>query len=379
MRPRIRAARIPRSFPALLALAACVAAAPLHAQAVRGHVVEAESGAAVPSALVSLLDAEGRQRAATVSDPHGGYHLTAPRAGEYRLRIERIGYATTVSQPLALEDGATVEHRLHTRTQRVTLPVVTTTGRQRRCAARPENVLQAARVWEEARKALSIHLLTERDGRYRFTSRVSIRHLSLNARAEFSREDSTVESVGMPFTSLSARSLLRGGYVQEQGDTAWFHGVDAAAILSDEFLDHHCFGLRDGGTEQPGMVGLTFVPLAGRVAPDVQGVLWLDRATAELRLVEYGYTGLRYRGKVARLGGRLEFHRLPAGEFILRRWWVRAPLLRPDKSPSWSPLSERARVAGLVQRGGDVLRVSTVAGAPVPLDPEPPQERGLGR
>ncbi|HEU0012208.1 MAG TPA: hypothetical protein VFQ45_00920, partial [Longimicrobium sp.] len=283
---------------------------------------------------------------------------------------------TTVSEPVEVPAGATVEHRLRTRTERVVLPPVTTTGRPRRCAARPENALEAMRVWEEARKALSIHVLTEEAGRYRFRSRLSVRHLSLNARAELSRVDTTVETVGRPFASLSAGKLQRAGYVEERGRRAVFHAVDAAAILSDEFVDHHCFGLRDGGAERPGMVGLTFVPLADRVAPDVQGVLWLDRATAELRLVEYGYTGLRYRGHVDRIGGRMEFHRLPAGEFILRRWWVRAPLLRQDESASWSPLSERARVSGLVQRGGDVLQVSTLAGLPVPLDREPPPERG---
>ncbi|HEU0015457.1 MAG TPA: carboxypeptidase-like regulatory domain-containing protein, partial [Longimicrobium sp.] len=91
MHPRLRILRR-ACFPALLAIAACVPATPLRAQAVRGHVVEAETGAPVPSALVSLLDAEGRPRAATVSDAQGGYHLAAPGAGVYRLRTERIGH-----------------------------------------------------------------------------------------------------------------------------------------------------------------------------------------------------------------------------------------------------------------------------------------------
>ena len=86
--------------------------------------------------------------------------------------------------------------------------------------------------------------------------------------------------------------------------------------------------VRDGGSEHPGWVGLEFVPLDGREEPDVRGVLWLDRATAELRYVEYTYTGLGFRGPVDWLGGRIDFRRVPSGTWIIPFWTVRAPLLQ---------------------------------------------------
>lgn len=75
-------------------------------------------------------------------------------------------------------------------------------------------------------------------------------------------------------------------------DTLVFHAPDAAVLLSDTFLDTHCFRLQSAHRAHVGMVGLAFEPVRGTRTPDVHGVLWMDAESAELRLLEYGYGDL---------------------------------------------------------------------------------------
>jgi hypothetical protein len=74
------------------------------------------------------------------------------------------------------------------------------------------------------------------------------------------------------------------------------------------------------------MVGLAFEPVGGGDVPDVEGVLWMDAATAELRTLEYKY--VRYApAEGAGVGGKLEFRRLPNGGWIIPRWRILMPVV----------------------------------------------------
>lgn len=74
------------------------------AQTFQGRVLEDGSEAPVATALVTLFDADGGQVAVSIADEAGLYTVRAPEPGIYRLRAERIGFATFES-PL-LEAGA---------------------------------------------------------------------------------------------------------------------------------------------------------------------------------------------------------------------------------------------------------------------------------
>lgn len=71
---------------------ALLAPAPALAQTFEGRVVDEAGEAPVATALVRLVDEAGEQRAVTVADSSGQYHLDAPGPGVYRLQAERIGY-----------------------------------------------------------------------------------------------------------------------------------------------------------------------------------------------------------------------------------------------------------------------------------------------
>jgi hypothetical protein len=354
--------RIYRIILPLLAILATPALA--RAQTVHGRVTEAESGEPVAGAIVLLLDESGARRNATLSDASGAYRIMAPGAGTYRLRVERVGYAGTTSAPLRLQAGQTVEQALAAESRRVVLEPVVATGAARRCAGDLHDGAQAATMWEEARKALLSTTLSAQAGRFRFVTETRERETSLDGRRVLRDEVTQDTTEGMPFGTNPPESLVEGGYVLLSPQRVVVYGVDAAAILSDVFLEYHCFGLRDGGAERPGLVGLEFVPLEGRVLPDVQGVLWMDRATAELRYVEYGYTRIRFRGPVERLTGRLDFRRLPNGAWVTESWTLVIPVLQVEAGLDRVHNMDNYRIRTLVHRSGRVISMQRVVESP---------------
>jgi hypothetical protein len=342
----------------------------LQGQTVRGRVVEAETGVPIPAAVVVLEDARGARVATVLADAEGRYRVRAPGAGTYRLRAERVGYANPAAVTLTLADGQTVEHELRTESRRVVLDVVVAEGQRRRCAGRPQEGAVAATVWDEARKALAAAALAQESGEYSFLTELRIHDTDLDRRNVMRDSTRQVVMQGRPFVAATVEELVTGGYVVLEPRRVEMMGVDATAILSDLFVQHHCFGLRRPGREQQGLVGLEFVPLDGRVEPDVRGVLWLDRATAELRYVEYTYTGLGFRGPVDRLGGRIDFQRVPDGTWIIPSWMVRAPLLQTSiKLELTLGSMRRFRMYGISEQSGRVVEIRRGDGTPVPLGP----------
>lgn len=350
---------IPRVRMVLLLLAALVLPAAAGAQTVQGRVTEGSSQQPVPGAIVLLLDEAGARHAATLSGAAGEYRLTARAAGTYRLRVERVGFAPSTSAPVQLQAGETVDLPLAAESSRIVLEPVVATGQARRCAGELTGGAQAATLWEEARKALFSTTLAAEAGRYRFVTETREREVSLDGRNVMRDQVSHDTTDGLPFESESAQSLVTAGYVQLTPQRVTVYGVDAAAILSDEFLQHHCFGLRDGGTERPGLIGLQFVPLRARVRPDVSGVLWIDRETAELRHVEYGYTDVDFRGPVERLTGRLDFRRLPNGAWVTESWTLMVPMLTVSGVGHGNAM-EGYRIHGLMERSGRLIAMQRV-------------------
>ncbi|HST60707.1 MAG TPA: carboxypeptidase-like regulatory domain-containing protein [Longimicrobium sp.] len=333
-------------------------AAPAAAQTVAGRVVEAETGQPVPGAVVVLATPAGTRHAVALADAEGRYTLRARAAGDYTVRAERVGFASSAPSPVRLDAGQTVQLEVRAASVRITLEPVVARGRRRRCSEELAGGAQTSGVWDEARKALQSAALVERTGAYTFEMQIRQRRLTAGGGRVIREQKWMDEATGTPFVTLSGEALERNGYVVVDADSLILYGLGAGAILSDVFLASDCFGVRDGGSEHPGWVGLEFTPLAGRVSPDVRGVLWLDRASSELRVVEYGYTGLPMRGPVDQLGGRLEFQRMASGAWIVMRWHVRGPVLLADHGVLRSMADlNRFTVAALLETGGEVVAV----------------------
>jgi len=319
---------------ALLALGTSLGVS-LGAQTVRGTV--SAGGVRVPGAIVLLVDSAGRAVARVATRERGEYVAAAPAAGAYTLRVLRIGFAPTAVGPLALRAGVTTTRDLSLTSVPVRLAEVRVSDRAT-CRVQSDTSAAAFRVWDEARKALLGESLTRREP---LVMRVTTSERALDvdgARVLHDSSATRVLSSVRPFATLSPDSLAAAGYVVPTADGGWmFWGPDADVLLSDAFAASHCFRAEAPSADSARLarwVGVAFTPARTRPdVADVEGVLWLDRATAELREFAYRYVNLpdgAPNAERARAGGRVEFLRLPNGGWIVQRWVIRLPVVTLD-------------------------------------------------
>lgn len=360
----------------LAAVLGLVGLAPaLAAQTVRGTVAGTD-GAPIAGAIVVLLDDAGATRATVLGDEKGRFRVQAPGPGRYRLRVDRVAFASVESAPFDAAAGETIERALTLReaTRRIADVVVASKAR---CVLRPDSASALLDVWEEARKALTTISLTEEARRYPMTLALTERIYEKDAVTLRDQKASTRAGVSnRPFVAPPAAKLAKVGYVERDGPYWTFYAPDAQVILSDEFLGTHCFRLREPEKkeQQPGRIGLAFAPVEKGKLTDIEGTLWLDRASGELALLEYRYTRMPGRMDHASTGGRLEFARLPTGSWIVRRWAIRMPVVGTEARTGAtvnSNVTDRNQrfdeqlvtvLAGIKEDGGEVLSVELAPG-----------------
>lgn len=344
----------------LVLVATLVAAGGLEAQTVLGTAVDAADERPIAGAFVLLLDAGGVERDRDLTTPQGTFRLTAPAAGHYTLRLQRIGFDDTESERFSLPARGTVSRRIAAGARPVELAALRVTGGEPRCGTPAGDLKDLSRAWGEARKALEVNAWTERYASYRFDHFV-VRQV----------RDEDGEPLGEPeyreghvvgrhaFRAARPDQLASAGWVQRQGDEGLkYFGPDAEVLLSRSFLDGHCFRLvRSDADTAAAMLGIGFEPLPDRELPDVSGVIWLDRASAELRSVEYRYEELPVPVGSDRVGGSIEFDHLPAGAWIVRSWEIRTPLVEPVTPKPGDWVRRKYRLAGVHHESWRVLAV----------------------
>ncbi len=354
-----------RVAPAILVLS-ILGASPLAGQTIRGTIVEQGSSRPVSGGFVVLLDGQGMQQAATLSDDEGVFRLVAPGPGEYGLGVDRIGYLSVRTPLFALPAGRTIDYRLTVRVEPVELAGIDVQV-DATCQVRPGDGLASARVWEEARKALNATAWTQRKGLLRYTVRSTERRLDPWTQRVEDERSGTRRGVsrGSPYVALDPNRLAVGGFAHLDGETQVYYAPDATTLLSDWFLDNHCFHVVPAAEAEPGLIGLAFEPAAEENRIDVRGILWLDERTAELSRLDFRYTGLPASMGRVEAGGRVEFDQLPTGEWVVPRWLIRMPIVRWPTSDLYSHLtmdpSQRAPVLlAYEEDSGEVVEVIAV-------------------
>ncbi len=331
---------------------------PLASQEVRGVVSDVETGAPVGGAMVLLLDGGEVLAAQVLTADDGGFHLTAPQPGRYHLRIDRIGYASTSTDAFELSTGQSLERSIATGVEPVELEGIDVEG-ARRCEVRPAEGLATSRVWEEARKALSAAAWTSEREMYRFAWMRYVREVAPDGRRVLDeRRTYQRRFTPQPFTSVPAETLAREGFVRRDGRDRVYNAPDANVLLSDAFLDTHCFALR-GGREGEGLIGLHFEPVRGRGLADVDGVIWLERRGGRLSSVDYGYVNLGRTLDAEDAGGEIVFSGLPNGTWVVKEWRIRMPRLEQRRGAAGAV---RYHVLGYRDEGGLVRRIATADG-----------------
>ncbi len=351
-----------RVFPLFVLLGVSL---PSHAQGqvIRGRLVAAEEERGIGGAMVTLLDRSGNDVEQILTRTNSGlFELSAPDSGEYRLKADRIGYASTFSDYFRVEVGDTVTVNMTARVEAVSLAgIEADVGR--RCEVRPEEGQAVARVWNEARKALAAAAWTQERGMYQYEMLGIKRRLDRRGRRIEAEDRSTDRAyTDAPYVARPVDSLVAGGFARITSSESLFWAPDAAVLLSDQFLDTHCLKVTEGGTDAPGMVGLSFEPVRERQLADIAGTMWLDRETARLRWLDFSYVHLNVPGSLlaASPGGRVEFETLPNGTWIVTSWSIR--MFLPGEAIH--PLTGRpaATLDGITVQSGDVLRVHGTGG-----------------
>ena len=331
---------------------------PSVAQLIHGTVRERGGGQPVTGAMVRLMDAYlawTGELFLTASD--GRYSLKVPGPGDYFLTVERIGFGSTRVGPLDLTRVQTLPFDVEVEAAPVRLEGLQVSAERRRCDLGDDPMGETQTLWGEVRKALDAARWTEKEAGLRIQVQRRTLELDPSGRHLTGEQRWTVTSfAGNSVRTLPPAELIEDGYVQERSDFVYYYGPDADVLLSDEFLDTHCFTVVEGPEERPGLVGLAFEPMNGRDLPDIDGVMWVDRATARLERVEFYYTGLGRRPGVEQARGEVLFEELSDGRWIVRDWSIRAPLMGLARQFVGGQLRERVMLVGVQEEGSEVVR-----------------------
>lgn len=385
--------RLIRYTYAIIAFAGTMLVRPVAAQTVAGNVRDAVSGLPVRDATLALVDSTGRRVAATLVDADGRYLLGAPAPGRYRVQVRRIGYASTVSPPLALGVGARLAYEVRAGRVPVALTPVRlrarsaclSAGAAEADAAGDTDAARATRLWQEARKALDATDLAVRGRRLIVTVRDTRATYALGAgRPRAVEADERTGAAASPYAAPDPATLATRGFVQVRDGAVWFYAPDAAVLVSDAFAATYCLREASGPPPIRGLVGIGFAPASDRT-PGVRGVLWMDPATGALHTLTFAYVALPdVVGQAERslprqaLGGRVDFAAVPGAGWMVRRWSVRVPVMErrfrtaigaaADGGPGgdWSGGAGSGLVAVAIQEvAGEVLRAARPDGTEV--------------
>jgi hypothetical protein len=297
-------------------------------QALQGTLVDDASRTPLQAVLVDVLRADDDSvLRTTASDARGRFSFARLPAGQYQVRVNRIGFRPWISGEFPLGPGQTLDSVWRVASEAVVLTEIVVES-EPACRSSLDDDRRMALVWDEARKSLA--LLQRRGGgdslEFIFT-RTRIQVDTDGNRRVLGRFSGGGRGL-WPITSQAPESLAQLGYVQPRDTLSGpiYYGPDPEVFFSDPFLQTHCFRLVPPPGEHPDWIGLGFRPLPERELPDIDGVLWLARQDATLRRLEFRYTRLWSWVPAGRAGGSLEFARLPGGQPVVVGWTMRAPI-----------------------------------------------------
>jgi hypothetical protein len=331
-------------------------------QTVRGLVTDQASKLPVAGVIIQLVDAGGASVSRALTNESGGFSISAPAPGTYRVRTLRIGFRPQTSSAVRLAAGETVELPLTLASLPVSLDTVRVAGRNA-CVFSGDTVVATYAIWEQVRGALTAAQLTAAANELTTHAMAYERVMDPTFRGVRRQSTTFARSLtARPWQSMSADSLRRIGYVMDDlTGGRIFLAPDLEVLLSAEFMEDHCLRLSRSSTDST--IGIEFEPSRDRRSiPEIRGTVWVDRATAELRSMDFRYDNLSFAEADARPGGQMEFLRLKGGAWVILRWNIRMPVVVTEMERSGSRSGVRTaqqRVTEIRVAGGELVSVLT--------------------
>ncbi len=329
-------------------------------QTVLVRVSDSEGLQPLVGAITYLVDDAGEHVRSGLTDERGRVLFVGIPAGSYRVRAEMIGMATTDTAPFSLDEGTTITEEIRLESSAIELSGIEVELEAGRCSVRPGGEgLLVAEVWDEARKALSAASLTDQRASYRYETMTYDRQLDRSGLVLDEQQSRREGYLRTPFESRPAEDLAMNGFVQRDGRDYVYFAPDATVLLSDEFLDSHCFKLTSAGNEE-GLVGLGFEPTGEtKSVPDIAGTMWIHPETALLQWLDFDYRYLDPEMTSPDVGGRVSFEQMPDGTWIVPEWWIRMPVMTTQTDFEGR---QRPYILQYHQTGGLVLEVREAGG-----------------
>lgn len=337
------------AFPALLA-----------GQSVRGIVSDRNTSAPLPGVVLLLLDGTGATVGRALSNELGEYRVAALRPGAHRLRALRIGFLPVTTDAFTLAAGAEQIRPLALAGIPVALDTFRVTSRGR-CDVRPDSAMATYRVWEQVRTALTATEISGRAPAVRARIRSYDRTLDRRGDRVLRQFSRTQEGhTQRAWRARSQDSLRRFGYSHSDDDgSTTYYAPDLPVLLSDGFLEDHC--LRLSQESDAARLGVEFEPTrARRGIPEIEGTLWLDRRSAELRQLQFRYVNLTGDESMAGAGGEMRFVRMKNGAWMIGGWHIRMPVMEHRKvvRPLTGEMVTQSTLRQIRVQGGDLLTVT---------------------
>jgi hypothetical protein len=314
-----------------------------HAQRVRGTVTSQGMPLGIAGAVVLLVDTANVPRARALTGAHGEFTLTAPTLSRYSIRALRIGFQPWSSPLFAVRGDTALAIALEDLP--LALPAVTS-REQNQCRSRPDSGLALAVLWNDVKTALLATQITGEASVYQFDLVDHSRVYDYDTRALRSVQlaDVRIRSA-RSWVSVSPDQLRREGYVVRRADSTTFIAPDIETLLSDYFVDTHCFRIAES-RQADSMLVIRFDPAEDYHHAEVAGALRVNRRSHELRGLEFYYVDLPLAAADSIAGGDVEFARLPTGGWVMTDWSIRIPSFGVETESAGSLIATPARSRG---------------------------------
>lgn len=311
-----------------VAMAMCSGLVPAQARAQRlfGNVVLADDQTAARGAIVTAVDSAGTVAGRELTTSRGDFVLPVSHPGRYTVTVLRLGSLPESVRDVVVEPGK--DHRMKIRiTRDAPRPPAVLIRSGEHCNIRGDTTALGY-AWSQFLVVLATADLAAESKAFSGTWLRTERRLGKTLRDTVSRSDTLVtialDAPTMP--ALTPDSSRIAGFVIESEQGVLYHTLDVATLASRAFLNRRCFSFDPPPPSQPGWTGLHFRSPDFRIGVvDIEGTLWLDRATLEPRGMGFRYVNLPPAFDAAESGGTLRFRQLPTGHWIVEEWTLRVP------------------------------------------------------